>query len=409
MKEIENVSPLSGEDEKLQAERKLLANAEKIFELSGKSFGVLYENDENVLSMLAQVRRHLEELAGLDVQAAQYLDDLQAAIASLRDLAEGIRAYLSSLDFSPRRLADIEQRLAQLERLKRKYSSDLDEILQVKAELAGRLSKLEDLAHAERTLKEALGVLDREYTRLAETLSESRGKAAPVLAEKVMEELGRLAMEQAKFLVSLETAERSSTDWQNEPSVPDASDNVGVGFFTSTGADRVEFLLSANQGEEARPLSRAVSGGELSRLMLTLRLVGLRVGRREAQATNETFIFDEIDAGIGGRVAEVVGQRLKALSAVRQVLCVTHQPQIASFADHHYRVEKFIEEGRTITSIEELRADERVEEIARMIGGSQRTEKTLEVARWLIDNAGNHRSEAGRQGGRQKGFKKALS
>jgi DNA repair protein RecN (Recombination protein N) len=203
-----------------------------------------------------------------------------------------------------------------------------------------------------------------------------------------MADLRHVAMEQTRFIVEIETAspeaenessEAGEASISGEPSVPD--------FFTPRGADRVEFLLSANPGESPRPLSRIASGGELSRLMLTLRTVGR--GRDDAFSTqtSETVVFDEIDVGIGGRVAEAVGRRLKMLAKGRQVLCVTHQPQIARFAEHHFVVEKVSQGGRTITTAKELREDERVGELARMIGGAETVATTRDAARWLLDNA----------------------
>jgi DNA repair protein RecN (Recombination protein N) len=230
-----------------------------------------------------------------------------------------------------------------------------------------------------------LSEAEGEYSKLALELSTRRRKAAEALGQRVMKDLKYVAMEQAHFNITVRTAKPPQSG------IEQASDNVrddNDEFFTQSGADRVEFFLSANPGEEPRSLSRVASGGELSRLMLTLRTISLNQGAGAATAEGATVIFDEIDVGIGGRVAEAVGRRLKSLAAARQVLCVTHQPQIARFADHHFVVSKGVENGRTVTAVRELETDERVEELARMIGGGEEgAQTTIEAARWLLESA----------------------
>ena len=247
-------------------------------------------------------------------------------------------------------------------------------------------------------------IAEADYRKLAEELTEQRLKAAEALGSHVMEDLRFVAMEQARFYVQVRTASPYE-DSQGELSR--GEEVSGGNYFTQHGADRVEFFLSANPGEEPRPLSHVASGGELSRLMLTLRTVCMGVQAKNA-GDGGTVIFDEIDVGIGGRVAEAVGRRLKSLAAERQVLCVTHQPQIARFADHHFVVSKAIEKGRTLTTVRELESAERIEELARMIGGGEeRAQTTLDAARWLLESA--NATEAAYGTHQRKGRQKILT
>jgi DNA repair protein RecN (Recombination protein N) len=391
LREIETINPQVGEDEELAAERKLLTHAEKVLQLGAGAYAELYESDESILSSLAAVRRRLEDLSEIDARVCPLLEMLETCAASLTEVALGLRGYAEGVDFSPARLGEIEQRLLELERLKRKYSSDLPGILKVRDELLGRLDKLSNLADREQLLRETLKHAESSYVASAGRLTACRAAAAPKLARRVMEDLNQVAMERARFLVAMETARLEAAGTGPPGDAVDAhqraSDNAGRdGFFNLNGADQVEFLLSANPGESPRKLAQTASGGELSRLMLTLRTVGTAQARGEIQS-HATVIFDEIDAGIGGKVAEAVGRRLKALAAERQVLCVTHQAQIARFADHHYVVTKTVQNERTITNIRDLSAEERVGELARMIGGAEEVATTREAARWLLEHA----------------------
>jgi DNA repair protein RecN (Recombination protein N) len=391
LREIETINPQVGEDEELAAERKLLTHAEKVLQLGAGAYAELYDSDESILSRLATVRRRVEDLSEIDARVCPLLEMLETCATSLTEVAGGLRGYSEGIEFSPARLGEIEQRLLELERIKRKYSSDLSGILKVRDELLGRLDKLSNLAEREQSLRESLKQAESIYVESAGRLSASRAAAAPKLARRVMEDLTQVAMERARFLVSMETAqwEAAETLPQEDAIQPhrQASDNaLRDGFFTLYGADHVEFLLSANPGESPRKLAQTASGGELSRLMLTLRTVGTAKTKAEIQSV-ATVVFDEIDAGIGGKVAEAVGKRLKALAATRQVLCVTHQAQIARFADHHYVVTKAVQNERTITTIRDLSSEERVGELARMIGGAEEAATTREAARWLLEHA----------------------
>jgi DNA repair protein RecN (Recombination protein N) len=400
LREIRAIAPQAGEDEELLAEKRLLTHAEKILQLGTGAYAELYESDESVLSKLASIRRRMEELSAIDGRVRPAIQALEAGIMSLTDVADGLRGYGVEIEFSPARLAQIENRLADLEKIKRKYNTDLQGLLDVQHELSERLSRLTDLSAQEALRRESLAAARADYIERAGRLTVCRSEAVQGLTRRVMDDLRHVAMEAARFIVSLETAQPGlrrapeAADSVQSPEEEEAKEEaegdepLDGAFFSPTGADRVEFLLSANPGERARPLARVASGGELSRLMLTLRTVGM-TEESDAQP-GCAIIFDEIDVGIGGRVAEAVGRRLKALSTARQVLCVTHQPQIARFADHHYVVDKAIEQGRTITTVKKLDREERINELARMIGGAETAASTREAARWMLDNAEAH-------------------
>lgn len=382
LSEIDALRPKSGEDNELLAERRVLANAERIIELGSSAYYQLYESNDSVLARLTQIRRQLEELGSLTGNTGIALDSLVAGIASLTDVAESLRDYGAKVADSPNRLAEVEARLAELEKIKRKFGADLDGILKLRDDLMEKVSRSSHLTERIAALRTEVEVLQRDYLESAGKLTSCRRAASPLLEQRVMEGLAHVAMGQAKFLVNIETFtiedEETGDEFDSTGKVDGASDSA---FFSPSGADYVEFLLSANPGESPRPLSSVASGGELSRLMLTLRTAG------QKDETFETIVFDEIDAGIGGRVAEAVGQRLKSLSVSRQVFCVTHQAQIAKFADHHFVVTKVVKSERTHTNIRELIGEERIDELSRMIGGDEKALKTREAAQWLLDNA----------------------
>jgi DNA repair protein RecN (Recombination protein N) len=382
LSEIERIAPKPLEDHELANERRILTHAEKLVQLGAGAYTELYERDGSVIDRVANLRRQLEELSTIDTRIIPFLELLQQSYVGLVETAEGLRSYGEEIEFSPGRLAQVEERLAELERLKRKYNTDLEGILKVQEELSLKLQKLSDMSEREEALNLELARAAFDYRRDASQLTERRLRAGEALSARVMEDLKFVAMEQACFSVMIETAQDSERESAGSDNDSESSQN----YFTPHGADRVEFYLSANPGEAARPLSRVASGGELSRLMLTLRTLSMTGA--DGAGDDATVVFDEIDVGIGGRVAEAVGRRLKNLAAARQVLCVTHQPQIARFASHHLVVSKEVSRGRTNTIVKQLLGDERVEELARMIGGGEESaETTIEAARWLLKSA----------------------
>ena len=361
-----------GEDETLSAERQLLRSAHIIQRLCSESYAELYDDDTAALTALGRIWKRVGELAAIDPRFAPHLDARDDIKAQLEDLAFTLRTVVDGLDASPGRLQQIEDRLALIERLKRKHGGSLDAAIAHRDRLAAEHKALtggeSSVAEVQQQLADAGGA----FLRAARMLSTARRAAAPKFARAIEAELAGLAMERTKFEVRLANSE-SEGQW------------------TEAGIDTGEFFLSPNVGEELRPLARIVSGGELSRVMLalkTLSAMAAATGRgRGSSDPAKTLIFDEVDAGIGGRVATVVGQKLASLGERFQVLCITHLPQIASCGRTHFLIEKRIQGRRTVTSVTPLEGEQRVAEIARMMGGAAAGEKAMAGARELLDAA----------------------
>jgi DNA repair protein RecN (Recombination protein N) len=359
--EIENAAPKTGEDGDLVSLRHVLSSAERVQTLCEESYAALYDSDGAVLAALGGVWKRIAELATLDAQFSPYVKAREDIKAQLEDLALFLRHYADGIDASPGRLQTVEDRLAVLERLKRKYGPTLEDVLKRGEALAHERDLLTGAGEHEEDLHQALEQAEGRYLSVAGELSTRRRNIAEPFARKIETLLAELAMARTRFEVRFSDAASGPEGWSDR------------------GIDQAEFYVSPNPGEELRPLARVASGGELSRVMLALRT--LTVG----SAPGKTLIFDEVDAGIGGRVAEVVGRRLGELGGRFQVLCVTHLPQIAARGTSQYRIEKRVDADRTTTSVERLNAAERVEEIARMIGGVAITEALRATAQELLE------------------------
>ena len=358
-KEIESAGLKPGEDVQLDHERSVLRNIAKLQENANAAYAALYDAPQSAVSQIRIALKKLEELSRIDASLAPVMDSLKPAAIGVDDAADAMRDYLDRLEADPNRLEEVESRLAAIDRLKRKYGSSLDEVLAFLANVREQLEAVESAGDRKVKLEQQLAQASEEYRDAAAALTVRRVAAAEKLSEKVEKELDSLALENATFRIEVEAA-----DWSEH------------------GADRVVFLISANAGEEPRALDKVASGGELSRIALALKTAVGRSGR--ADGVERTLVFDEIDAGIGGRVAEAVGRRLKKLSASNQVLCVTHLAQVAGFADHHYFLEKREAKGRTIAEVEELTGDARTREIGRMLSGERVTQEALKHAEHLI-------------------------
>lgn len=356
-KEIENAALLPDEDTQLENERRVLQNVQKLQESAATAYGALYENPESAVALARIAAKRVEEVCRIDATLDGLREHLKSAELSLQEAAYGLRDYLSGLESNPGRLEEVETRLESIAKLKRKYGQSIDEILAFLAEVRGQIAGVESAGERMEALRKERKRLAAEFEKLAGALTEARKAAARRLEKRVEAELAQLAMERTVFRVAM-----SETAW------------------SVSGADRVEFLVSANVGEEPRPLEKVASGGEISRLALALKtcLAGPKTN------VVRTLVFDEVDTGVGGSAAEGVGRRLKKLAASNQVLCVTHLPQIASFADHHYRVEKQESRGRTVAVIEELDAASRTREVGRMLSGQKLTPEALKNAEQLI-------------------------
>ncbi|MBL8196374.1 MAG: DNA repair protein RecN [Blastocatellia bacterium] len=355
--EIERANLEIGEDQQLQDERRLLVNGEKLTASSVHCYEMLYESEAAILSQVASLAKKMDELASLDPRFGQYIESVQTARYGLEDLAYFLRDYIDRVNFSPERLKEVEDRLIEIDKLKRKYGNSIEAILSSAEEMREKLLRLHTSELQEQRLVKSIAEAQTSYWEIAKDLSKRRRKVARDLEIAVMEELKHLAMERTQFQMGFLGNEIRATE---------------------RGMDNVEMLVSTNVGEEFRPLVKIASGGEISRLMLALKTI------TAPTEYPRTLVFDEVDVGIGGRVAEAVGQRLKRLATTNQVLCVTHQAQIARFADIHYSVEKRVIAGRTEVSVEKLDQVGRVEELARMIGGSQITDLTRQHANELL-------------------------
>jgi len=369
IREIERVRPRPGEDEELRSERERLRHAEQLHAAAREGTDKLYEGEAAVVEALRALGRKLLAAAAHDAALQAPAEQIVSAATQLEECARELRAYADRIEADPERLIQVDDRLAELQRLKRKYGEKVEDILGLlessRRELEGLTKSEERLAELEQELAQAR----EECLGLGKKLSLKRREAGERLARRVEEELKRLAMEKTGFEARL---------------LPlPGEEPLGA-----AGLEQVEFFLSPNPGEELKPLARIASGGELSRIMLALRTI------LAAPGGVSTLVFDEVDAGIGGATAEVVGRKLKELAREHQVLCVTHLPQIACYADHHYRVSKAREKGRTLTAVKRLEPEERVEELSRMLGGVQITEKTRAHAREMMEAAGKVAREA---------------
>ena len=386
-------------DQRLEDEKRVLAHAERIRARLAAAYDLLYDAAQSSISTVASAERQISEAAAYDTALGGVSESLLSAKAQVEDAALTIRDRLSNLDASPERIEEVENRLAALDRLKRKYGPTLADVMKYGDDVGQRLALAETGESRIEELEQQVKASAAEYKKSATALSAARRKAAKELQRAVEHELSELAMSGTRFEARLTTG-ASETEWR------------------STGMDQVEFLLSPNAGEPLAPLEKIASGGEVSRIMLALetviasqplsssldrkspkpaarnggakQLVGHSDTARSAEAApRHTLIFDEVDSGIGGRAAETVGRKLRALGEQRQVLCVTHLPQIASFAHHHYRVEKIEQDGRTVTRVEPLDDAGRREELARMLGGTQITPALMKHAGQLLKtNAG---------------------
>lgn len=383
LKELTELNIRSGEEEELRTERELASSSDRLIQLKSALCNDLYEDDESLITKMVAIRRNLQNLASLDERMASLLEKESVITSEIEDVVEALRSYGFDLDFAPGRLDEIEDRLALIERLKKKYGKPPDELIQLRTEVEVKLEGLRDLTKKCEALKTELIAAETHYQGLAETLTARRKEAASGFEKSIETELSKMAMSGAHFKIQIETEEMPlSLVTKGDDSVDDSAAEAND-FFTPHGADQISFLFTANDGEDLRPLVRVASGGELSRLMLALRLICADV--KEAVGVG-TLIFDEIDAGIGGRASESVGRRLKTLAKNKQVLCITHQAQIARFADHHYVVSKINQDGRTLSQLVELESEERVKELGRMIGaeGESTTDAT---ARWMLESA----------------------
>ena len=373
-REIEEARLRAGEDEQLEAEKRVLANAEKIYGAAINAFDLLYEGNASTSSSLRAAQKHLEELVRYEPKFLEALAALESARISVEDVGATLRDYAGGIQASPERLAEIDERLALLDRLKRKYGPTLEQTIAFGEDIGRKLSEMENKDQVLLELRAQLAVAGDDYRKAARSVSRKRLEAGKKLEKLVEAEINDLAM-RASFRIAVD-------------------ENDGEEHWTSAGINQVIYRITTNTGETMRPLEQIASGGELSRVMLALK-ASVEAGtnpagitKKKSAAAQRTLVFDEIDTGIGGRAAEAVGKKLKALSRGNQVLCVTHLPQIATFADHHYLIEKREAGGRAKTTVREITGEERTEEVARMLSGAKLTETSRKHAEQMIRSNG---------------------
>lgn len=365
-REIEEAKLQAGEDERLEAEKRVLANAEKIYGAAMNAFDLLYEGSASTSCSLRAAQKHLEELSRYEPKFQDALIALESARICVEDVGATLRDYAGGIQASPEHLAEVEDRLAVLDRLKRKYGPALEDVINLGEEVARRLSEMENKDEVLAKLQHQQTEAGKEYLTVGRAVSKRRQEAARKLEKLVEAEINDLAMK-VRFHIEI-TSSEAEANW------------------TASGLDQVVYQISTNPGEPMQPLEKIASGGELSRVMLALKasVESGAVAKKPAKSAERTLVFDEIDTGIGGRAAEAVGKKLKSLSRGNQVLCVTHLPQIATFADHHYLIEKRISGERTKTTVRPITGEERTEEIARMLSGSKLTETSRKHAEQML-------------------------
>jgi DNA repair protein RecN (Recombination protein N) len=367
--EISRANLKPGEDQELAGERSRLVHAEKLHSIAHFGSEVLYGESGSVAERLKSTLQRLKEGAKVDPALGPLAASIESILFQSQDVASSLRAYREKVYFDPKRLEAIEFRLDELNRLKKKYGPSLADVLACKEKIDGERKSLGSLEESIFRWEENAAEEFARAAELARDLSSKRKDMARDLAAKLEKELSTLGMKKVRFRIEVYPEEGNETGGGPRPRL------------NEKGMDRVEFLLSPNPGEDLKPLAKIASGGELSRIMLAMK----RIFAEESSVG--TLIFDEVDAGIGGGIAEIVGRKLKEISRQHQVFCITHLPQIACFADSHYRVSKKESGGRTYVEVKELTEEERLEEIARMLGGVKITEKTLEHAREMMKNA----------------------
>jgi DNA repair protein RecN (Recombination protein N) len=369
--EIRQANPSEEEESEIEQEKNRLKNAELIYATIGRCIERLYGSEGSVVEWLTEVAKDIEDMGKIDPKLNPVAQDVFSAAYSMEDCVAELRSYIEMVSFNADRLEEIEERLNTIYKLKKKYGKTIEDILIYLDTIRKKLEQLQDSSETTARLEDKLLVENKSISELAVSLSEKRKKWAGTLEKMVEDELRSLEMKGVRFEILFEHVKQDSVDCS-----PYLTTKGMV--IDETGLDRISFLISANVGEETKPIVQIASGGELSRIILALKVI---IADRDDVGT---ILFDEVDSGIGGGVAETVGQKMKQLSKHHQVICITHLPQIASLGDHHFRISKKVEKEMTCATIDRLDGEGRVTEIARMLGGIDISEKTLDHAREML-------------------------
>ncbi len=372
-KEILEASISPDEDTGLEQERLRLKNGEELYQSVRASVDELYSAQGAIVERLVEVKKSLEKACRIDTELSSKAKRISEATFNIEDIAEELRTYMDNIQIDEKRLEEVEERLDTLNKLKRKYGKSLEAVLTCLESIDHDISGIENISEKINETETMIFDLHNRIVKASTNLSLKRKETAEILANKVEKELATLEMSQSKFQISLQTMPAAGN--------ADPYLTIDGNVINETGIDSAVFMIAPNVGEALKPLSGIVSGGELSRVVLALKAI---LAKTESV---ETLIFDEVDAGIGGKVAEVVGKKLSALAGYHQVICITHLAQIAKFGNHHFGISKTVSRGRTKTDIKPLTKEERIKELARMLGGVKITKTTLDHARELLQSA----------------------
>jgi len=370
IKEIDTISPQEDEEDKLIEELKILENSEKLAELTSEVYQLIYESDNSIQISLSKVRTLLQKLSDIDKSFSDALSESESALANIEDLSNFVRSYNAKINLDSEEVEEKRQRLGAINLLKKKYGGSVKSIIDYRKKIGEEFELAENFSGKINELSRNIFELRKSAGSLAKSLSKQRGQAAKLVKKGIEETLKELGIQEPQF----------KTQIINEQTEKDSGVFLDGKYFraTSKGIDEVEFFISTNPGEDLKPLSKVASGGEVSRIMLSL---------KSTLAKNDKLpllIFDEIDVGVSGRIAQKVGKALKNLSEYHQVISITHLPQIASYADHHFSIEKVTQNDRVVSSIKKLPESERITEIARLLSGEKITPASLKSARELI-------------------------
>jgi len=377
--EIENAGIATNEDELLKKEQTRLKNAEMLYQIARSVSEMLYSGDGAITEKLGEVKQQLGNAARIDEALTSSAEELSDATFRIEDIAREINTYIEGIQFDAQRLEEIESRLDLINRLKRKYGGSLDAVSHFLDTIKKSLAEHDTLGDKILKIEQDLNKNHKQLSDLAERLSKKRRKLSVILSKKVEQELDLLKMPDTRFEIA----------FTETPATPKTSVYLTVNekVISETGTEQAYFMIAPNVGEDLKPLSHIASGGELSRVVLALKSI------TADDTSTSTMIFDEVDAGIGGEVAEVIGKKLSDLASANQIICITHLAQIAAFGDHHLKISKHIKNNRTCTKISPLDANQRLEETARMIGGERITATTLDHAREMMKSSRTYRKK----------------
>jgi DNA repair protein RecN (Recombination protein N) len=376
--EIDGVSPRPGEEEELETELRILENSEKLFSATADLYAQLYEGERAVRDLLVIARNQLHALAEIDPRFADAARECTSAEAIVSELAKFVQAYNAKVEFAPDRLEQLRERLGRLAFLKKKYGGALDQVISHRKELGRELALAENFDQVIEGLDRQVDEARAECAAIADRLSSKRHDVAKKIDKAIVQELGKLGIAQSRFSTRIGQEQIAASGKDGSMPADAVHRGKNAVALNPRGYDNVEFYISTNVGEEEKPLTRVASGGEVSRIMLALKSILARTDRLPV------LIFDEIDVGVSGRIAQAVGASLKNLAAFHQVIAITHLPQIAGFADVHYAVSKNEHDGRAVTTLRRLTLDEQVREVARLMSGAEVTEAGLAGARELM-------------------------